>query len=329
MAINLVQLAPVLADYDLFAVAYSGGKDSQAAVLDLLDKGISPQQIILLHHDVDGDDSELMDWPCTKAYCQAFADHLGMKIYFSWKVGGFEGEMLREESLTKPVKFESSTGELISVGGQRGKKSTRLKFPQTAADLRTRWCSAYLKIDVGGKVLIHDPLFQKGKILFVTGERAEESSNRAKYKKFEPHAQDLRNGKKVKRHIDHWRPVLDWPEQKVWDIIKRYSILPHPAYFLGWGRVSCLACIFGSANQWATIRKYMPVHFKRIANYEQQFGVTIHRKFNVNELADRGIPYEVSPYWLALAMSRTFVRQIHMENWELPSGAFGESNGPT
>jgi len=327
--ISVIPIAPDLAMYDIVAVAFSGGKDSLASVLDLLLKGVPRDKIVLLHHDVDGEDSELMDWPCTKAYCKAIADHIGVKILFSWKVGGFEGEMLREDSLTKPVKFELNSGGFKEVGGTRGSLNTRRKFPQTAADLRTRWCSAYLKIDVGGKVLVHDPYFSTGKVLFVTGERAEESSSRSKYTTFMPHTTDLRNGKKTKRYIDHWRNVHGWLEQQVWDIIEKFKILPHPAYFLGWGRVSCLACIFGSANQWATIRKFMPKYFKRIADYEKEFGVTIHRTLTVTALADKGKPYDCDPTWLELAMDRDFNLSLYAENWVLPAGAFGESNGPT
>lgn len=33
-----------------------------------------------------------------------------------------------------------------------------------------------------------------------------------------------RNGKKVQRHIDAWRPVHEWSEQQVWDIIRRWKV---------------------------------------------------------------------------------------------------------
>lgn len=327
--IEVAPHAPTLSDYDVFAVAFSGGKDSMASLLDLICKGVPLDKIVLLHHDVDGEDSTLMDWPCTKSYCQAVASTLGIRILFSWKVGGFEGEMTRQNSLTKPVKFELSTGGFKEVGGVTGKKNTRMMFPQVAADLRTRWCSAYLKVDVGGKVLVHDPLFSSGKVLFITGERAEESKSRSKYQTFLPHFTDRRNGKKAKRHIDHWRNVHGWSEKRVWDLIKQFKLLPHPAYFLGWGRTSCLACIFGSANQWATIQKYMPEHFKAIADYEREFGTTIHRTLSVTENAGRGTPYDCDPKWLEIAMSREFTMSLFYHDWTLPAGAFGESNGPT
>ena len=46
---------------------------------------------------------------------------------------------------------------------------------------------------------------------------------------------------------------------EVWEIIKRYRVIPHPAYRLGWGRVSCWDCIFGTSNQWASLQAIAPV----------------------------------------------------------------------
>ena len=83
--------------YDTIIVAFSGGKDSMACVLDLLHRGVSKDKIELWHHDVDGrEGSKLMDWPVTRDYCNKFAKAMGLKLYYSWKVGGFEREMLRQ-----------------------------------------------------------------------------------------------------------------------------------------------------------------------------------------------------------------------------------------
>lgn len=234
---------PDLASYDHFIVAFSGGKDSLACVLHLLDLGVPRDRIELWHHDVDGQEgSRLMDWPVTRDYCRAVAEALEIPLYFSWKVGGFEREMRRDGTATAPTRYEAPlpggrTG-LFEAGGN-GPPGTRLKFPQVAADLKVRWCSAYLKIDVGSTALRNQKRFVGARTLFVTGERAEESSARAKYKTFEPHRSDS-----AKRHVDQWRPIHQWPEQAVWDIIKAHHINPHPAYHLGFGRVSCAACNF-------------------------------------------------------------------------------------
>lgn len=324
--------SPNLDDYDRFVVFQSGGKDSIACILHLLDLGVDPAKIELHHHDVDGrEGSTLMDWRITRSYCTAFARAFGLKLYFSWKKGGFEREMLRNEALTAPILWERQDGTIMETGGTGGKPGTRRKFPQVTADLSRRYCSPYLKIDVGARIFTTEERFREGKTLAITGERAQESASRARYRTFEPDRTDNRNGKRVQRWVDHWRPVHGWPEERVWDIIRKYRVNPHPAYHLGWGRTSCLSCIFGSANQWASVRKLAPQAFERIAQYEEEFGLTIHRTLSVRQLADRGTPYDMDPAMMTLAMSDDYPEDLMIVpegQWKHPAGAFGESTGP-
>jgi 3'-phosphoadenosine 5'-phosphosulfate sulfotransferase (PAPS reductase)/FAD synthetase len=316
--------------FDRIVVFFSGGKDSIACVLHLLDLGVPPEKIHLHHHKVDGDRSDgndLMDWPITEAYCQAFADAFGMRIDYSWRIGGFEREMLRNGDPTAPTLIPVD-GQMKQIGGE-GPPGQRRKFPQVSADLSVRWCSAYCKIMVGSAYLTNHPMFLQGKTLVVTGERAEESKARSKYQAFEPHRSDNRTGARVKRWIDHWRPVHQWSEHQVWDIIRRYRVAPHPAYLLGWGRTSCMLCIFGNSDQWASAKAIAPQRVQRVSNYEQEFKITIHRQKSVDEQAACGTPYTMDPAYIALALSTTYDQPILVDNWVLPAGAFGEGCGPT
>lgn len=322
-AASRVPAGPEPASYDYIIVAFSGGKDSLACVLHLLEIGVDPERIELWHHDVDGrEGSRLMDWPVTRDYCRAFANVFRLPIYFSWKEGGFEREMLRDDAPTARTWFETPDG-LSSTGG-RGPKGTRLKFPQVSADLKVRWCSAYLKIDVAAAAIRNQARFSGRRTLVVTGERAEESANRARYKVFEPHRAHGRQ-----RHVDQWRPVHAWDEARIWAIIERHRVHPHPAYYLGWGRLSCAACIFGSATQWAALRAANPEQFERIASYEERFGATIQRSRSVRDLAGRASPRPLDPDMLRLARQHTFDAPIIVDSWVLPAGAFGETTGPS
>lgn len=323
---------PDLDQYDRFVVFQSGGKDSIACILHLLDCGVDPDRIELHHHDVDGrEGSRLVDWPITRSYCEAFAKAFGLRLFFSWKAGGFEGEMLRENQRTAPTRWQREDGSIGQSGGDGGKVSTRRKFPQVSADLTTRWCSSYLKVMIGASLITGEPRFLNGKTLVITGERAEESASRARYKTFEPHRTDNRNGTRVKRWVDHWRPVHGWSERQVWDIIQKYRVNPHPCYWLGWGRCSCMKCIFGSPNQWASARTVDPEGFAVVADYEAEFGVTIHRVHSVIHQADKGVAYDMEPAMKALAMSDYYPEELILVQgeWQLPPGAFGESTGPT
>jgi 3'-phosphoadenosine 5'-phosphosulfate sulfotransferase (PAPS reductase)/FAD synthetase len=336
-------LIPDLASYDHIIVYFSGGKDSLACLLHLLDSGADPARIELWHHEIDGrEGSRLMDWPITPGYCKAVAQHFKLPIYFSWREGGFEREMLRHEALTAPVHFETPDGEVIR-GGISGTPNTREKFPQVSANLSVRWCSASLKIDVAARAICNQDRFLGKRTLTISGERAEESPARAKYAEFEPDRTDRRNGRRRMRHVDRWRAVHDWSEAQVWAIIEKHLINPHPAYWLGWGRVSCMMCIFGNQNQWASARRLLehgrqewealkadqPDQFARVAAYEAQFGTTIHRTRSVVESADLGTPYQLDPDKARQALAEEFTEQVLLAEWRMPPGAFGESAGPS
>lgn len=320
-----------LGSYDTFIVAFSGGKDSLACLLYLLLLGIPPERIELWHHDVDGrEGSTLMDWPCTRDYCRAVAEAFGVPIYYSWREGGFEREMDRVDSATGRVVFETPTGLAYGGLGDAGPKGTRGGlFPQVSPDLTVRWCSAALKIGVCDAALRGQTRFAGRRTLLVTGERAEESSGRAKYKELEPHRADLRGGRKP-RHIDQWRAVHRWSEADVWAIIERYRVNPHPAYRLGWSRVSCALCIFGSPAQWASARAIMPGRWAAFGAKERASGKTVKRLLNVDAFADKGRPLTMAPADIRAALSTTFDEPVILRHWTLPAGAFGEDTaGPT
>lgn len=124
-----------------------------------------------------------------------------------------------------------------------------------------------------------------------------------------------------------------WSKAKVWAVLERHRINPHPAYRLGWGRVSCAACSFGGPDQWASLRAVNPGQLSRVAAYERQFGWTSRRGEPVIEAADRGQPYPtLSQADIAAALDEEWREPIVLppeQMWKLPAGAFGENAGPT
>lgn len=324
-----------LEDYDQVVLCMSGGKDSIASLCHLLDQGVDPSKIELWHHDVDGrEGSHLMDWPFMADYNRKLAQSFNLPIYFSWLEGGFEGEMCKENAIGRPHHVETPDGVIVlERDAKRAKPATRLRFPQVAADLRTRWCSSALKIDVGRRALNNQERFHDKKVLFITGERREESPNRARYNQLERHACDRRAGRS-KRHVDAWRPVLGWDEARVWDALMRHGVVAPVPYRLGWGRSSCRGCIFNSDQIWATIGAHWPSSVEEIAGYEERFETTIARdKRNVAQRARDARPMEIDDF-AALAQGDAEIYDLPIrcavDEWKMPKGAFNRAScGPS
>lgn len=325
-------------NYDRYVVCFSGGKDSEAVVLTLLESGIPPAQIELHHHIVDGrEGSTLFDWPCTTAYCKQVGQALGIPVYFSWRVGGIEGELNRDNQPTAAVRFETPTGAIQTVGGDSPKLGTRLRFPALSANLAVRWCSPVAKIGVLPKVIRYQERFDGARTLVLTGERREESTARSKYEPWQIHSADARTS--GLRHVDHLRPILDLTEAEVWSLLEKYRIRPHPAYLLGFGRVSCSVCIFASDNQLASIYQILPQQILQLADYEKRFNHTIaHRKVKgkavqlpILERVAMGTPYPMQPQDIEDALNPHYARSGIMPKgtWKLPAGAFGDNSGPS
>lgn len=316
-------------------VCMSGGKDSWASILQLLDLGVDRRKIELWHHEVDGrEGSNLMDWPFMTSYNRKLAETLQLPLYFSWLEGGFEGEMLKNNSYGKPHHIETPSGEIVlERDTRRAKPGTRLQFPQPIKDLSVRWCSSALKIDVGRRAITNQARFDGKNVLFITGERRDEGGNRKNYNQLEPHACDRRTGAK-RRLVDAWRPVLHWSEEQVWSKLQQHGVIAPVPYRLSWHRSSCRMCIFGKDEIWATLDRYFPGSLDPIDAYERRFGKTIQigkkERFTVKERAARGVSLEINDTEaLRQAVEREYTLPILCEPslWKMPPGAFRKGQG--
>jgi 3'-phosphoadenosine 5'-phosphosulfate sulfotransferase (PAPS reductase)/FAD synthetase len=318
----------ILAEKATVIIAFSGGKDSVAMVLQAIyDFKIPKEQIELWHHDVDGDGPNLWDWGGTKSYCIAFAKAFDIKIVFSYAQGGITREIYRTKETIQPIFFQKEEGgEFIRVEAQQKPEfmTTRRKFPAVGKDLNVRWCSWIAKIGVMNKAINNTDRFKSANICIMTGERRLESANRAKYKEIEPY----RSMTSARRAIT-WRPIIDWTEKQVWDAFELHKVQPHPCYELGWGRCSCQLCIFSRENVWASINEISPEKVERIAEIENDLGFTLYGDKKGNKdiyesKVNKGTSF-IDPAkrarWYKEA-TEEFVSPIFVEQWTLPQGAF-------
>lgn len=316
-----------LTDYDRIIISMSGGKDSLACAIWLKQQGIDMGKVEFWHQSVDGmgaDRQPYFDWPFTEGYNRALAQEFGVRLAWQWRAGGLRQEMYKENAKSGnewhqyddgvPVEFMSKT-----------KPKTRRKFPaKSARDMNARWCSWMAKIGPCAKALRYVfPSDQEMKILFVTGERREESANRAGYKKAEAHRTDT-----LLRRVDHYRPVIDMTEKEVWRLLESEGILPAPSYYLGFPRLSCRCCIFFRQDHWATLNVVDPSVIELIRATEEEFDFTIDNKLSVLEMVQMGnslLTEEAVPY-IHKAVSE-WKGSVRTSDWKLPAGAFGEGGG--
>lgn len=171
---NYLKCLLPLEEYDIIVVLFSGGKDSLAAYLRLIELGVPKYKIEAWHHDIDGGHpTRQMDWPVTSSYVDSFAKAEEIQLRTSWRVHGFFGELYRIGA-SYPVEFFDK-GEVktcrLSPKQQRSEElrehilngldcqaelaemGYRMKFPAKSGDLARRWCSATLKIDIADMVI--------------------------------------------------------------------------------------------------------------------------------------------------------------------------------
>jgi 3'-phosphoadenosine 5'-phosphosulfate sulfotransferase (PAPS reductase)/FAD synthetase len=357
-------------EYDYVLVYLSGGKDSVACLLHMYDIGIDPEKIILQHHLVDGhpDDEHPLglyyDWPVTTAYVDQFARDHGLPIIWSWREGGIEAEMMRKDYAPDVLFTQSNWDRAIRIETDRtgrykaqsrgGKEilpearevlqipeSVRINkgmWPAQGSILDGRWCSGQVKIDVAEKVIRHHPDFkQDARILEITGERRAESKARSLYLEMEEGA----NAPSRRRLVHLWRPVIDWDEERVWDAYRRYGVFPHPAYWFGFGRCSCMTCVFCGPKQWATINALSPTTVDTFAAAEKYLNHTMKKGQTILKTTGEGqkkyglygslpdLDEGIVDEW----MSGEFNQSTWTEKgrgWVQPAGAYaGPEGGPS
>lgn len=362
--IFLPELLP-LEEYDLVAILLSGGKDSIACYYKLLELGVPKEKMEFWHHDIDGGNPERrMDWKCTQNYVRSFAAAEGVKLRLSWRVNGFFGELYRIGA-SEPVEWlDPDTGEVRQcrlsrnylqcreikekaadeMDTQLRKFGYRMKFPAKTGDLSRRWCSAYLKIMVADTVMSNLSRLQElgisgeknrksenVKILVVSGERRGESKGRSKYNEIEIHRTNA--PAKAHRIVHQWRPVIDYSERDVWEMLKRHRVNPHPCYRAGWNRCSCAMCIFSTPKLFAGIREIYPNEFRKLKNDEEILGFTLDNKCDLETFVGdaESCVYHGDDKALRSLVTGEFTEDdVYVKGrWLYPAGAFhGAEGGP-
>lgn len=216
--------------------------------------------------------------------------------------------------------------QLEELGGKRH------MFPAKEGTHQGRWCSGNLKAAVQDSVTSNLRKTRADvKVLVVSGERRGESSGRAKYNEMEIHRTNAEA--KAHRLVHQWRPVIDYSEKDVWEVLKRHNVNPHPCYRAGWNRCSCAMCIFSTPKLFAGIRELYPEDYALLKQDEEILGFTLDNKCDLDTFvgdAESCVYHGDLAAIHSLVTGEFMVDDVYVKgNWMYPAGAFhGAEGGP-
>lgn len=208
----------------------------------------------------------------------------------------------------------------------------RQKFPAKGGAHQGRWCSGNLKASVQDSVTANlEKTRSHVKVLVVSGERRGESNSRAGYNEMELHRTNAEA--KAHRTVHQWRPVIDYSEKDVWEVLKRHNVNPHPCYRAGWNRCSCAMCIFSTPSLFAGIRELYPEDFGLLQQDERILGFTLDNKCDLDTFigdAKSCVYHGDEAAVRSLITGEFSADDVYVKGrWMYPAGAFhGAEGGP-
>jgi 3'-phosphoadenosine 5'-phosphosulfate sulfotransferase (PAPS reductase)/FAD synthetase len=201
----------------LIVASISGGKDSTAMALHLLEQGYTQNDFVRIFFDTGWEHKTTYD------YLDYLETQIGPIQRFKLNVEVNPEYKTSINKIENMLGFESPFVRLIYKKGI---------FPNG----RIKYCTDLLKLKLAKQY--YDLL--DCDFVNLVGVRAEESKKRAQYDEWE-----YNNRFDCYTH----RPLLRWDEKQVIDIHKRFNIMPNPLYLHGWDRVGCYPCIYSNKTE--------------------------------------------------------------------------------
>lgn len=237
---QLAHLHSLIDEGALFVSNHSGGKDSQAMLIHLLD--FVPRSQILVVHASLGE----MEWP-----------------------GALE--LARKQAADAGVPFIVAKAEKTLLSMVMHRFSNRPEVPSWPS-ASTRQCTSDLK---RGPIQREVRRYAKASgfktIINCLGLRAEESPGRAKRKPYSKMS--------ISNSVNTWYellPIHDLTTDEVFALIESAGQKPHYAYSLGNDRLSCIFCIMASKSDLRNGAKHHPELLAKYNDLEKLTGYTMH-----------------------------------------------------
>jgi 3'-phosphoadenosine 5'-phosphosulfate sulfotransferase (PAPS reductase)/FAD synthetase len=224
----------------LFVANHSGGKDSQAQLIKLLEV-VPARQILVVHASLGA-----MEWP-----------------------GALELARNQAAAAGLPFIVATATKTLLEMVERRFEGRPEVPSWPSAS---TRQCTSDLK---RGPIQREVRRYAKANgykvIVNCLGLRAQESPGRAKRKEFS----QMGISNSVNTWFE-WLPVHGLSTAEIFDIIEQAGQKPHYAYALGNDRLSCVFCIIASKKDLATGAAHNPSLLEQYDALEKRTGYTMH-----------------------------------------------------
>lgn len=236
----MLQIQRLIEDGALFVANHSGGKDSQAQLIKLLE--IVPRDQLMVVHASLG----AMEWP-----------------------GALELARDQAEAARLPFIVAKANKTLLEMVERRFENRPEVPSWPSAS---TRQCTSDLK---RGPIQREVRRYAKANgfktVVNCLGLRAEESPGRRKRGPFKK----MGISNSVLTWYE-WLPIHQYATEGVFDTIRGAGQEPHYAYALGNERLSCVFCIMASRNDLRNGARHNPALLEEYDGLEKATGYNMH-----------------------------------------------------
>lgn len=243
-AAPLPSIAELIESGALFVANHSGGKDSQAMLICLLDQ-VPAAQVVVVHASLGEH-----EWEGALELAETQARNAGLPFIVARSVKTLF-EMVNHRYTVRPGPNSSC-------------------WPSSS----NRQCTSDLKRDpITREVRRYAKAHGFSRIVTCMGIRAAESPGRAKRAIMSRSERNSIAG----RDWYEWLPIHRLSTAEVFAAIARAGQSPHWAYAAGNERLSCVFCIMGSARDIANGARHRPELLARYLEIEERTGYTMHQ----------------------------------------------------
>lgn len=259
-----------------FQLGVSGGKDSTACYLLLMELGVdfipvfadtgnehpdTVEHAMTLSERTGGPQVKL----CRKTFTEDDFRVRREGVLKNWtkphkiRAGARQGEMM-------PAFPDEVIQEALEVLHPSGNNFLDMALLHGMWPMRrSQFCTLELKLDPVYEAVIHPLLDQGYDVIMASGVRADESFKRRDLPRHELDRSTLSRPEDV----INFRPILDWLAADCFAMHRRHGVEPNPLYKKGMNRVGCMPCIHVNQVELVEIYKRFPEQIERIARWER------------------------------------------------------------